>query len=300
MILFSVAAVALTTAASPALAQSAATGANGLRYLSWPGKAAMAAPAPSPAPSAAAEPAPQPAAAGRTVRPPSARLIARPPMTEVARPGLTPAGAWLPPREAPATVYPAPTETAYAPPPMPAPVREAPPAYVPPPPPMPLPAPVPEPVPEIVREAARVEAPPQPPADPAYDPMAPRRDAPIFRLQRPDYGAEPAAPQPVEPEAARIQPAPLPQAAPQAAPQPRVIAGAAGQGSRYYSLHRQAGRQPDSVPTPPPVYLDALPVQLDETPSSGDLAAPPEPPALYRDAQGRVRATPQVEADPIP
>lgn len=298
MILLSVAAIALTAAATPASAQSAATGANGLRYLSWPGKATMAAPAPSPAPSVAADAvAAAPAAAPlRTVRPPSARLIARPPMTEVARPGLTPASAWIPPRDAPATVYPAPAEIAYAPPPPP--VREAPPAYAPPPP-APVPAPVPEPVPEIAREAAaRPEPAPQPAADPAYDPMAPRRDAPIFRLQRPEYGAEPvAAPMPSEAQATSPQSAP--QSPPQSA-QPRVIAGAAGQGSRYYSLHRQAGRQPDSVPTPPPVYLDALPVQLDETPSSGDLAAPPEPPALYRDAQGRVRATPQVEADPIP
>lgn len=287
------AAVAACGVAAPALAQSSQVGANGLRYLSWPGKGAAPTPRAA-APETVTAVASTPAAdvpAARTLRPPSARLIARAPMAEAPRPGLTPASAWLPPREAPPAVYPAPVETAYAPPPAPAPVREvvretapAPvpaPAYAPP----PAPAPIPEPVREIAREAAPLrEAPPA--ADPAYDPMAPRRDAPIFRLQRPN--AEAAAPQPsIQPEL-------------QAAPQPRVIAGAAGQGSRYYSLHRQAGRQPDSVPTPPPVYLDALPVQLDETPSSGDLAAPPEPPSMYRDAQGRVRATPQVEADPLP
>jgi hypothetical protein len=303
------AAVAACGVAAPAVAQSSQVGANGLRYLSWPGKGAAPAPAPRAAApetvTAVAATPPADAPAARTLRPPSARLIARAPMAEAPRPGLTPASAWLPPREAPPAVYPAPVETAYAPPPARAParevVREAAPAPVPASEYAPPPAPIPEPVREIAREAAPLrEAPPA--ADPAYDPMAPRRDAPIFRLQRPN--AEAAAPQPSAPQAsappAEYAPQPAVQPEPQAGQQPRVIAGAAGQGSRYYSLHRQAGRQPDSVPTPPPVYLDALPVQLDETPSSGDLAAPPEPPSMYRDAQGRVRATPQVEADPLP
>lgn len=164
---------------------------------------------------------------------------------------------------------------------------------------MPTPAPAPAPVPETVREIAREAAPlaEAPVADPAYDPMAPRRDAPIFRLQRPNAGAG-TVPQAAAAPVVEYRPEPQPTA--EAAPPPRVVAGAPGQGSRYYSLHRQAGRQPDSVPTPPPVYLDALPVQLNEVPSAGDLAAPPEPPSLYRDAQGRVRAAPQTEADPIP
>lgn len=298
-----IAAVAACGVAAPALAQSSQVGANGLRYLSWPGKGAAAAPqaaAPEPAAPVASSPAVD-APAARTLRPPSARLIARAPMAEAPRPGLTPASAWLPPREAPAVVYSTPAETAYAPPPLTAAaapmhevVREAAPV------PVPAYAPPPAPIPEPVRETAREAAPLReaaPAADPAYDAMAPRRDAPIFRLQRPaaETGAPPASAPPAEhapPQAA--------QAPAQATPQPRVIAGAAGQGSRYYSLHRQAGRQPDSVPTPPPVYLDVLPVQMDEIPSSGDLAAPPEPPPLYRDAQGRVRAAPQVEADFIP
>jgi hypothetical protein len=103
--------------------------------------------------------------------------------------------------------------------------------------------------------------------------MAPRRDAPIFRLQRPA---------PSEP----------------AQPQAQAAAPAADGGARYYSVHRQAGRQPDATPLPAPVYLDALPVELSSTPASTDLAEPPAAPNLIRNANGRLQALPANE-DPI-
>ncbi len=108
-------------------------------------------------------------------------------------------------------------------------------------------------------------APPPPtvPVPPAYlgqgsslphDPMAPRPDAPVYRVQ------------------------------------PSADSGATASGPRYYSVHRQVGRQPDAPPRPAPVYLDALPVDLSEPPASDDLAAPPATPQMIRDANGRLRA----------
>ena len=123
--------------------------------------------------------------------------------------------------------------------------------------------------------------------------MAPRRDAPIFRLQRPQ--AQPTtAP---EPAAAQTAPASAPVAD---APAPRQMAAVTAnpadhpslQGSRRYSVHRQNGQQPDAVPLPAPTYVDALAVTLTETPASQDLAEPAPGPNLYRDAQGRIRAAP--------
>lgn len=107
--------------------------------------------------------------------------------------------------------------------------------------------------------------------------MAPRRDAPIFRLQRPQAPVQTAPVSTIPTEPASVEPQPAPAAAP-------------GGGSRYYSVHRQAGRQPDAAPTPTPIYLDALPVDLDRTPSSTDLAEPPPAPNLIRNANGRVQA----------
>lgn len=135
----------------------------------------------------------------------------------------------------------------------------------------------------------------QPSAD--YDPMAPRRDAPIFRLQRPQAQTTPTpAPEPA-PAPAAAAPASAPAAE---APAPRLIAAVAAnptdhplqQSSRRYSVHRQNGQQPDAVALPSPTYVDALAVTLTETPASQDLAEPAPGPNLYRDAQGRVRAAP--------
>lgn len=102
------------------------------------------------------------------------------------------------------------------------------------------------------------------------DPMAPRSNALIFRMQ-------PSVP-------------PTP-----AAPAPSALAQSAGpsqQGARYYSVHRQNGRQPDPTPLPAPVYIDALAINLPDSPASQDLAAPPEPPTLMRNTAGRLQALP--------
>ena len=112
------------------------------------------------------------------------------------------------------------------------------------------------------------------PASPAAaDPMAPRRDAAIFRLG-------PAA-------SATIAPP----------PQGAQASAASGASARYYSLHRQNGRQPDAIARPAPVYLDALPVELNDPPQSGDLAEPPAAPAVLREANGRIRAAPPPTPD---
>ena len=108
------------------------------------------------------------------------------------------------------------------------------------------------------------------------DPYAPRRDAPIFRLQETPSVEAPTT-------TAQTQDAPR---APSA------------NGSRYYSVHRQAGRQPDSPRLPEPVYLDALPVELTNPVSSDDLAAPAAAPQMIRDANGRLRAVADLE-DPL-
>lgn len=129
-------------------------------------------------------------------------------------------------------------------------------------------------------------------AAPVDDPMAPRRDAPIFRMQR-------------TPAPASVQASPAPQGQAEAAPapatsEPRRVAMVAAnpddhpaqQGARYYSVHRQAGREPDALSLPQPTYVDALAVTAPVTIASQDLAQPDPAPTLIRDAQGRVRAQP--------
>lgn len=129
---------------------------------------------------------------------------------------------------------------------------------------------------------AEPEPAPQPAQAAVADPMAPRRDAPIYRLQRPQAGA------PLD--AAAVA------ASGQAAPTPTADDNSA----RYYSVHRQAGRHPDAIPAPQQTYLDAMPVQMAQTPQSSDLAQPDGPPALIRNANGSLRAVPQTEADNLP
>ena len=68
----------------------------------------------------------------------------------------------------------------------------------------------------------------------------------------------------------------------------------------HRQAHRQAGRQPDPIQAVQPLYLDALPVEMTQTPSSTDLAQPDAPPALLRNSDGTVRAMPQTEADDLP
>lgn len=245
---------ALLAAAVPgaALAQSAVNEA-GLRYLSWPGKPAVS---PAARRTEAPSPAPVRTASAPVADAPLERLPAPPPPpapAPAARYGLTPASAFyrapVQPEPAPVTAQPYAAVAAVAP----APAAVEPSA---PPPPQPPPAPVSEPAPEPAPESAPEPAP--------VDPMAPRRDAPIFRLQ------------------------------------PQGAAAPAGQSVRYYSVHRQAGHAPDAIATPSPTYLDALPVELTQTPSSTDLAEPQAPPALMRTADGSLRAIPQTEADALP
>lgn len=288
---------AVNLAAGAAVAQQAPTNASGLRYLSWPGKLAVAARAtPSPAVIQAEAPAPTVTAANRTL--PGAIPLARlspapsvaPSVTTPRSNGLTPASAWMPQR-APMHAEPAQTAPVQAAPVDNAPAqatRVAPSPYVPEPQasaPQPQPAPQmqaePAPVPQ---QAAQAEPEPAPQPDQAAvaDPMAPRRDAPIYRLQRPQAGA------------------PLEAAAVAASGQAAQTPVAGDNSARYYSVHRQAGRHPDAIPAPQQTYLDAMPVQMAQTPQSSDLAQPDGPPALIRNANGALRAVPQTEADNLP
>ena len=286
---------AVNLAAGAAVAQQAPTNASGLRYLSWPGKPAVSARAtPTPAVIQAEAPAPTVTAANRTLPGaiPLARLSPAPSVTpSVTTPrsnGLTPASAWMPQR-APTPAEPAQTAPIEAAPVETAPARAtrvAPSPYVPEP-----QASAPQPEPQMQAEPAPVpqqaaQAEPRPvtqPDQPAVaDPMAPRRDAPIYRLQRPQAGA------PLD--AAAVA------ASGQAAPTPT----AGDNSARYYSVHRQAGRHPDAIPAPQQTYLDAMPVQMAQTPQSSDLAQPDGPPALIRNANGALRAVPQTEADNLP
>lgn len=198
---------------------------------------------------------------------------------------LTPANAWLQPPPAPAPAMAAPVRMAEAAPPPP--VAQ----------PVARPAATPEYLPDQGRRGQRApadvvySAPPEPApvSDQPADPMAPRRDAPIFRLQQ-------AAP---PPETVAEQ---APAAAAQgqaAAPRPHYVAEVTNtgerppqQGARYYSVHRQNGRQPDTLVMPEPTYVDALAITMTQTPASQDLAEPEQGPTLIRDSQGRTRPAP--------
>ena len=278
--------------ASAQTAGAPAGEARGLRYLSWPGRS-EAAPAAAPVVAVAPE-------GRRDLRRPNnviphGGFAAAPPapsrqgLTPApgARRTLTPANAWM----QPATPLPEPAPAASAAPAMAAPVA-----------PRPAPAPpqpraTPDYLPDpggpgqaVPAELIRAPAPSQPaPAESGpYDPMAPRRDAPIFRMQQ-DALAPAAAPPVVQPAAA----------SPAATPQTRRVAEVSNsgerpptQGGRYYSVHRQNGRQPDALEMPEPNYVDALVVTMPETIASQDLAVPEQGPTLIRDAQGRVRPAP--------
>lgn len=279
---------AVNLAAGAAVAQQAPTNASGLRYLSWPGKPQVSARAtPTPAVTQAETPAPTVTAANRTLPGaiPLARLSPAPsvaPSTTTPRSnGLTPASAWMPQR-APTPAEPAQTAPVEAAPAETAPVqatRVAPSPYVPEPQPS---APQPQPEPQMQAAQAEPEPAPQPAQAAVADPMAPRRDAPIYRLQRPQAGA------------------PLDAAAVAASGQAAPTSTADDNSARYYSVHRQAGRHPDAIPAPQQTYLDAMPVQMAQTPQSSDLAQPDGPPALIRNANGSLRAVPQTEADNLP
>lgn len=273
--------------ATPALAQSARPGEQlGMRYLSWAGKPAGTT---NDGLRRASDLAPQVQTASLTVATP-APTTARPNRYgSVSSNGLTPASAWISPRSAPAaqplqaqpqhSATPAPQ--AYQPQaeaaapqaqPQPQAVADAPqyepsrairrqdPYYGAPPEvqmamqptPQPVPMPAPPPIP-VASEAAA-------------DPMAPRRDALIFRMggaQAPQQAAQPASEAPRQ----------LAQAVPARSDAP------ARQGARYYSVHREAGHQPDPMTLPESVFIGG----------SADLAEPPPAPVVQRTVNGRAQ-----------
>jgi len=268
--------------AGAAAAQAAVTS-DGLRYLSWPGKPPVAR-----GPDARASSAQTTAPRATLAALPLARLDAPASTAVAARRGLTPASDWLSPAVASqpvsqprpyeaTTPQPAPVQVASAQPePVQAPIVRAPVVQAP-----------------VVQAAADRTAPapqnapqpapqPTPQADAPGDPMAPRRDAPIFRLTQASMAAAaPAATPPVQTAAVQAEASPL-----------ASVPSAVPQGARFYSVHRQAGHRPDPIPQAQPVYLDALPVEMSQTPSSADLAQPDGPPALIRNRDGSVRAAP--------
>lgn len=248
-----------------------------LRQLSWPGRSMAATPSNAPAAARGDLRRPNlviPHGGFSAVQPaPTVATLASAPRT------LTPANAWMRPVSAP---HPVPAPAIAAP------TRaDAPPAVRP----APQPTPAPEYLPVVRTSQVRSPA-PSDEAEPASmdpaDPMAPRRDAPIFRMQQAAPRSEPL-PQ---------GPAPEPRAE-TAAPAPHRVAEVTNtgerppqQGARYYSVHRQNGRQPDALAMPEPTYVDALAITMTQTPASQDLAEPEQGPTLIRDSQGRTRPAP--------
>lgn len=287
------AALLLGVLAGPAMVR--AQDAPALRYLDWNGRPAPVAMARAETPASRDDiPALRPAspviphagtqsyASVPELRPATPSLPLRTIRAD-GRPGLTPADAFFAaPQSVPVSAPPPP-----APQPVRTPVVEARPA-VPSAPPQrqaPVPAPVERPAPQPVPQPVPTPAPTPAPARPAEwadDPMAPRADALIWSVGQSGQAPAPApaSSQPVVPVAQR-------QPTYEAASTPR----SAPQGARYYSVHRQNGRQPDRTPMPEQVYLDALPIELEETPSSPSMARPPEPPQLVRNPDGTVRRT---------
>ncbi|WP_420470850.1 hypothetical protein [Brevundimonas sp. FT23042] len=104
------------------------------------------------------------------------------------------------------------------------------------------------------------------PSNISDDPMAPRPDAPVFRVQAAAANA------------------------PARAEEPLTAPGE--QSARYYSVHRPSGRTPDPIAIPEPGYVDGLAVTAPVTIASQDLAEPQPGPTLIRDTQGRTRVQP--------
>ena len=264
--------VALACGLAPAAAQAQngvqAQGASAPRYMSWAGRPANTTPANVTAAQAQAHHGMIP----RRVAP--SQAVSRPMMQSVpsvqpASRGLTPASAWLGPPPVSSFAPGSPDPLAYtremaAPVMAPAPVVAAQPTWQPAPR-QPLAADF---LPNQGAPTTTVAETVQPASSAAADPMAPRADALIFRL-RPQGSAQPGA--------ASAQPAPqvYAEAAAPTAAQPGQ------QGSRYYSVHREAGHTPDRTPLPEAVFYDSVAL---------DLAEPPETQVPQRDAQGRLRA----------
>lgn len=259
------------------------------RYLSWSGRGEARPPQGAPA---AATPVrrdvrrPNPVIphGGATARDPAPSRLT--PAPGPARRTLTPANAWLrPSRPAPEPAAPPAVAT------VPVPASQPP---APPPPPrgpeylpdqggrsQPAPAELIYPAPARADDAGS--------GAPA-DPMAPRRDALIFQMRSSAPPAPAAAPEP-----APSPPPPVEAAAPA---RPAMAVASSGEapprqtGGRYYSVHRQNGREPDALTMPEPTYVDGLVVSEIETMASQDLAAPEAGPTLIRDRNGNMRAAP--------
>lgn len=261
---------------------------TGSRYLSWANRTTSTTP-PRMTTAARSDILPRRVAPSQGLARPQMQPF-NPPLP-ISEGGLTPASAWIGPRVAPSFAPGNPDPLAYAttelaaapPPPPPPPVMSAPVRTVP----VAPPAPVAQPVyaPATTPTTAPAMAPSM---TSAADPMAPRPDAPIFRL-RPQGTAPTTAPTEAAPSTsapvAPVQQTPVQQAPVQQAP---VQTSATGQApARYYSVHREAGRQPDPTVMPDPVFFDSVAL---------DLAEPPEFEPPRRDAQGR--RIPVANADP--
>lgn len=261
-------AILLSTAAlACALAGMAqAQTAPGPRYMSWAGRPANTTPANVVAEQAQAHSGMIP----RRIAP--SQTVARPMMQPAPTPrpvsnGLTPASAWLGPQPVSSFAPGSPDPLAYTremTAPVPVPVMAQPPVQ------SALRQPQPDFLPNQGAAVPTVAQTPQPAPMAAADPMAPRADALIFRL-RPQGPAQ-------QPTAQTDQAAP--QVYAEATP-PTTTAQPGQQGSRYYSVHRDAGHAPDHTPLPEAVFYDSVAL---------DLAQPPETEVPQRDAQGRLRA----------
>ncbi len=286
---------AVLAAAGGLLLADAASAQSAPRYLTWPGRGEVTPPQGAPDPSAPVRrdirrPNPVIPHGGVAMRDPAPSRLT--PAPGPARRTLTPANAWLQPSPPAAQPVPAPA-AAMAPPPAARPLASPPPS----------PRPAPEYLPD---QGGRGQPAPAELVYPApartgnldaggpVDPMAPRRDALIFQVQ----SATPAPvqagtpqPAPVQPRAEASAPAPAParavmEVAPSGEAPPRQAGG------RYYSVHRQNGREPDALTMPEPTYVDGLVVSDIETMASQDLAAPEQGPTLIRDRNGNMRAAP--------
>lgn len=320
--------VAVLAAAAGLLLADVAVAQSGPPYLSWSGRG-EATPPQGPADATpvrrdARRPNPVIPHGGAAARDPAPNGLI--PAPGPARRTLTPANAWLQPA-APAA-EPAPASAAVMPPP-PAPRPAAPPPPRPGPEYLPDQGGRGQPAPAELIYPAPARADDLGRGAPS-DPMAPRRDAPVFQMQSatppatgmsnpapaqtaeagPDGASDPSAPrrnalifqmQATPPPTA---PAPAPQAAPAAPraeatrPRPVMTVVNSGEepprqaGGRYYSVHRQNGREPDALTMPAPTYVDSLVVTGIETMASQDLAAPEQGPTLIRDRNGNMRAAP--------
>lgn len=276
---------AVLAVAGGVLLADAASAQSDPHYLSWSGRGEATPPQGGPAASTPVRrdvrrPNPVIPHGGAAVRDPAPNRLT--PAPGPARRSLTPANAWLQPAAPPSE-------------PAPAVARAPSPAQPPPPGPPSGPEYLPDqggrgqPAPTDLVYPAPARSVDLAPGAPS-DPMAPRRDALIFQMQSSTPPPPPVAapqPTPVSPRAdAPMQPRPVTAIAQSGDAPPRQAGG------RYYSVHRQNGREPDALTMPEPTYVDGLVVSEIETMASQDLAAPEQGPTLIRDRNGNMRAAP--------